>query len=62
MNATLHIHRQKDRGETIYESGKSEGQDFCGNTTSFPSSPGEFWTLLIAKLQESTITSLQTVL
>lgn len=27
-----------------------QGEDFCGNTTSFPSSPGEYWTLLVAKV------------
>lgn len=56
MDATLHVHRLKDRGEIIQGSCKSEGEDFCRNTTASSSSSGEFWTLLVAKLQESTIT------
>ena len=47
MDATLHNHSQKDGGEMVYRSSKSEGEDSCGNTSSFP---GGFWTLLVAKL------------
>lgn len=46
------ITAKRTGGEMIYRSCESVGEDSCGNTTSFHSSPEEFWTLLVAKVPE----------